>query len=90
MLNIKRCGFQQNNARYEKMLKSKIVRLKGIYNFDFDHFLIKCTIFVLIVINTIKNKKFNFPDKLCDIRKKCYQTKLFVSKRSINLVLTIF
>ena len=55
----------------KKMLSSKIVHLKEIYNFDFDHFLIKRTVFVLIVKNVIKNKKFNFPDKLCDIRNKC-------------------
>ena len=53
------------------MLTSKIVHLKEIYNFDFDRFLIKRTVFVLIVKNFIKNQKFNFPDKLCDIRNKC-------------------
>ena len=41
------------------MLGSKIVHFKEIYKFDFDHFLIKCTVFVLIEINTIKNQKFN-------------------------------
>ena len=71
LLKIKSCDFPTKNARYEKMLKSKI------YNFDFDHFLIKRTVFVLIVKNVIKNKKFNFPDKLCDTRKKCEETKLF-------------
>ena len=71
LLKIKSCGFQPNNGRYEKMLKSKIVHLKKIYNFYFDHFLIKRTVFVLIVKNVIKNQKFNFPDKLCDIRNKC-------------------
>ena len=39
------------------MLKSKIVHLKQIYKFGFDHFLIKRTVFVLIVKNVIKNKK---------------------------------
>ena len=53
------------------MLTSKIVHLKEIRNFDFEHFLIKRTVFILIVKNVIKNKKFNFPDKLCDIRNKC-------------------
>ena len=53
------------------MLKSKIVHLKEIYNFDFDNFLIKRTVFVLIVKNVIKNQILNFPGKLCDIRKKC-------------------
>ena len=90
LLKIKSCGFRPNYARYEKMLTRKIVHLKKIYNFDFDHFLIKRTDFVLIVKNVIKNQKFNFPDKLCDIRNKCYGTKLFVLKRSTNLVLTIF
>ena len=71
LLKIKSCGFRPNNGRYEKMLTSKIVHLKKIYNFDFDHFLIKRTVFILIVKNVIKNQKFNFPDKLCDIRNKC-------------------
>ena len=71
LLKIKNCGFRPNNARYEKMLTSKIVYLKKIYKFDFDHFLIKHTVFVLIVKNVTKNQKFNFPNKLCDIRKKC-------------------
>ena len=60
LLKIKSCGFRPNNARYEKILSSKIVHLKEIYNFDFDHFLIKRTVFVLIVKNVIKNPKFNF------------------------------
>ena len=71
LLKIKSCGFWPNNARYKKMLRSKIVHLKKIYNFDFDHFLIKRAVFVLIVKNVIKNQKLNFPDKLCDIRNKC-------------------
>ena len=71
LLKIKSYSFRSNNARYEKMLRSKIVHLKKIYNFDFDHFLIKRTVFILIVKNVIKNQKFNFPDKLCDIRNKC-------------------
>ena len=71
LLKIKSYGFRPNNARYKKMLTGKIVHLKEIYNFRFDHFLIKRTDFVLIVKNVIKNQKFNFPDKLCDIQNKC-------------------
>ena len=71
LLKIKSCGFRPNNGRYEKMITSKIVHLKEIYNFGFDHFFIKCTAFVTNVKNIIKNKKFNFPDKLCEIRNKC-------------------
>ena len=33
------------------MLRNKIVRFKKIYKFYFDHFFIKCTVFVLIVKN---------------------------------------
>ena len=55
----------------KQMLRSKIVRFKKIYKFCYDHFWIKCTVFVLIVKNVIKNQKFNFPDKLCNIQKKC-------------------
>ena len=69
LLKIKSCGFRPNNGRYEKMLSSKIVHLKEIYNFGFDHFFIKRTVFVLIVKNVIKNQKFNFPDKQWKIRK---------------------
>ena len=71
LLKIKSCGFRPNNARYEKMIRSKIVHLKKVYNFDSYHFLIKCTVFVLNVKNVIKNQKLNFSDKLCDIQKKC-------------------
>ena len=55
LLKIKSCGFRPNNARYEKMLRSKIVHLNKIYNFCFDHFWTKRTVFVLIVKNVIKN-----------------------------------
>ena len=34
LLKIKSCSFRPYNARYEKMLKSKIVHLKKIYKFD--------------------------------------------------------
>ena len=67
MLKIKSCGLRLNNARYERKLRSKIVHLKEFYSFYLDHFVIKRTVFVLIVKNVIKNKKFNYPDKLCDI-----------------------
>ena len=57
---IEKSTFRANNAKYEKMLRRKIVHLKKVYNFDFDHFLIKRTVFVLIVKNVIKNQKLNF------------------------------
>ena len=51
------------------MLRNKIIHFKKIYKFSFDHFFIKCTVFVLNVKNVIKNQKFNFSDKICDIQK---------------------
>ena len=90
LLKIKSCGFRPNNARYEKMLCSKIVHLKEIYNFGFDHFLIKRTVFVLNVKNVIKNQKMQFFGQTRRHKKKCLGTKLFVSKRCTNLILSIF
>ena len=87
-LKIKSCGFRPNYARYEKIIQSKIVYLKETYKFYFDHFLIKRTVFVLIVKNVIKNQKFNFPAKQWKTRKNV-RVKLFISKRPTNFVLTI-
>ena len=67
-LKIKSCGFRPNYARYKKILKNKIVYFKETYKFYFDHFLIKRTIFVLIVKNVIKNQNFNFAAKKCKIQ----------------------
>ena len=58
------------------MLRNKIIRLKNIYKFNFDHFWIKCIIFVLNVKDVIKNKKLNFSDKLCDIQKKMLRNEI--------------
>ena len=53
---IEKSIFRPNYATYEKMLRSKIIHLKETYKFCFDHFLIKRTVFVLIVKNVIKNQ----------------------------------
>ena len=37
-----------------------------------------------------RNKKFNFPAKIYKTRQKCQETKFIISKRSTNLVLSIF
>ena len=42
------------------MLRNKIVNLKKIYKFYFDHFLIKCTVFVLIIKILLKIKNYIF------------------------------
>ena len=68
LLKIKSCGFRPNYARYKKILQSKIIYLKENYKFYFDHFLIKRTIFVLIVKNVIKNQNLNFAAKQCKIQ----------------------
>ena len=69
LLNIKDSIFRTNSATYEENVKEQIVHFKKIYKSYFDHFLIKCTVFVIIVKNVIKNQKFNFPNKFCDIQK---------------------
>ena len=48
---IKNCRFRPKNARYEKMLRSKIVNLRKIYKFYFHHFLVKRAVFVLSIKN---------------------------------------
>ena len=58
------------------MLRNKIIRFEKINKFYFDHFSIKCTVFVLIVINTIKNQKFNFSPNLMGCE-QILQTKVF-------------
>ena len=68
-LKIKSCGFRPNYARYEKILQNKIVHLKETYKFYFNHFMIKRTVFVLIVKNVIKNQNFNFAAKQWKTRK---------------------
>ena len=73
---IKKSIFQPNYARYEKMFRSKIVHFKKIYQFDFDHFLEKRTLLILIVkkimLLKIKNSIFqaniiSHPIKGCEI-----------------------
>ena len=76
------------------MLRNKVVRFKKIYKLYFEHFLIKCTVFVLIVKNVIKNQKFNFQVKLCDIVRfkticKFYFDHLFKSKSSDIVLLKL-
>ena len=78
---MKSCGFRPNNARYEKMLKSKIVYLKEIYNFDFDHFLIKTTVFVLIVENVIK---IQFSGQTLRHTKQMFRNKIACFKKIYN------
>ena len=66
---IEKSIFRQNYARYEKMLRSKIIYLKETYKFCFDHFLEKRMVFILIKKKFVKNKKLWFPAKQCKIRK---------------------
>ena len=56
LLKLKNCGCRPNNTRYEKMLRSKILYLKKIYKFGFDHFLVKSTVFLLIEKTLLKLK----------------------------------
>ena len=76
LLKIKNSIFRTNSATYETN-----VHFKKIYELYFDHFLIKRTVFVLIVKNVIKKQKFNFSDKLGDIKKKYLKIQNFCEKR---------
>ena len=72
VIKNKKSQFSGQTLRHTKqMLRNKIIRLKKICKFYLDHFLIKCTVFVLNVKNVIKNQKLNFLDTLCDVQKKC-------------------
>ena len=48
---IKKSIFRPSYISYEKILRNKIVRLRKIYKFDFNHFLLKRTVFVLSIKN---------------------------------------
>ena len=53
--------FSGQTMRYEKIIKSKIVHLKQIYKFGFDHYSEKRAVFILI-------KKTPFKIKSCGFR----------------------
>ena len=84
LLKIKSCSFRPKNARYGKMLKSKIVYLKEIYNFDFDYLLIKRTVFVLIKKTLLKIKSCGFRPNNARYE-KMLEVKLFISRKSTIL-----
>ena len=68
----------------------KNLHLKEICKFTLNYFFIEDVVLVLIVKNVMKNEKFYFASYLCEIRKKCQERKLFVSKSSENDLSTIF
>ena len=57
---IEKSIFRPNYARYEKMLRSKIIHLKETYKFCFDHFLEKRMVFILIKKTWLKIKSSGF------------------------------
>ena len=67
LLKIKKSIFRTNSATYETNVKEQNYSFQKDLQIFFDHFLIKWTVFVLIVMNTIKHQKFNFLDKLYGI-----------------------
>ena len=82
-----------NYVRYEKILKKvKLFISKKSTNFILTifHFLVKLTVFVLIVKNVIKNQKLNFPVKLCDIRKNVNKQNSWSQKDPPILYWTFF
>ena len=57
---IEKSIFRPNYAKYEKMIKSKIIQHKETYKFCFDHFLEKHTVFILIKKTLLKIKTCGF------------------------------
>ena len=58
-----------NYVRYDKILTSKIVHLKEAYKFYFDHFLEKCTVFILIKKTSLQIKTVNSGQTMQDTKK---------------------
>ena len=76
LLKIKIFVFKNNYTRYDKNFEYKIVHLKKIYKFTWEHFSIGGVVYVWIVKNFFKNKKFYSEPNLFKIRKKYYERKL--------------
>ena len=78
---IKKSIFRPNYTRYEKMLRSKIVYIRKIYKFYFDHFLVKHTVFVLSIKNGFyKMKKSIFRPNYAR-SEKMLRSKIFYLKK---------
>ena len=63
---IEKSIFRPNYARYEKMLRSKIIHHKETYKFCFDHFLEKRMVFILIRKTLLKIKSCTAPVQIQD------------------------
>ena len=78
---IKKSMYRASYAWYDKMLKSKIVHLKEIYKFYFDHFLEKRTVFVLYIKNGFyKIKKCIFRPKYARFEKMLTSEVVYLTK----------
>ena len=86
---IEKSIFRSNNARYEKMLRSKIIHRKETYKFCFDHFLEKRTVFILIKKTLLKIKSCGFRPKNGRYE-KMLKSKIFHLKKIYNFDLEHF
>ena len=66
---IEKSIFRSNNARYEKMLTSKIIHHKDTYKFCFDHFLEQSTVFIVIRKTLLKKKAVDSGETMQDTKK---------------------
>ena len=57
-------------AYTKKTLRRKIICQSEVYKFSVGHFLTRCIFYVLVLKNTIKNQKFHFLTKICEIQNK--------------------
>ena len=78
---IKKSSFRLNYARFEKILRSKIIQLEKIYNFHFDNFLVKRTLFVLSINNCFYKIKKSIFQPNCAKFEKMLRSKIVHLKK---------
>ena len=60
-----------------KRPECEIAGLNRFYKFEFTHFSIRCIFFVLINRKTYEDQEFHILSKICEMRRKHLNAKLF-------------
>ena len=87
---IEKSIFRPNYARYEKILRSKIIHLKGTYKFGFEYFFLKRTVFILIKKTLLKTKSCSFRPNYARCEKMLKSKIMFIARKSTIFIVTIF